>query len=358
VDPLLAADDLSLRVGVGSERRVPLRVTNPADTPDSYRLEVLGEPGRWSRVEPRHVPDVPPGEELVVQLVLQPPVGTPTGVLPIGVRCESLQDSTRCAVVEGVVTIATTQELEVSAVAVTPRGRHTGRFVVDVRNLGTAPADVSLSATDPREELGFALAPRELTVLPGESDRAYLSARVRHPKLAGATITHRFSVEHRLGAGPKGRLPVRFDQRPVLGAAATAGAVLLTLALATGAGVLVWPTVREALAGGAAAAVTTAAAPTSAGVGSEPVQGFYVLWAATPVDDVAATGTLEGVQARLRAAGVDARIVDGRDSEEIKEPGGRALRVLVGDGFPSLSAAQAECAARRALAPNCTAGPT
>jgi hypothetical protein len=50
--------------------------------------------------------------------------------------------------------------------------------------------------------------------------------------------------------------------------------------------------------------------------------------------------------------------VDSLDSEEIKEPRGQALRVLLGDGFPSLSAAQAECAAQRTLAPNCSAGPT
>jgi hypothetical protein len=359
MDPDLACDDLPVRVGVGSERRVAVRVHNPGDTPDHYRFDVLGEPGRWSRVEPRRVPEVESGGTAVVELSLQPPPPTPAGVLPIAVRCESLKDAARCAVVEGEVIVGATQDLEVAAAAVSARGRHAGQYIVDVVNHGTVPADVRLSATDPREELGFALAPRELTVAPGESERAYLSARARRPRLAGRTIAHRFAVEHRSGSGPNGRLPLRFDQCPVLGGAATASAALLALALTAAGGLLLWPTVRDVLAQGRGDdAATTARAPSSGAPGvNDPVRGFYVVWGVTVVGDVATAGTLEQSQARLQAAGVGAQIVDSRDSDLIQEAGGQALRVLIEDGFPTLAAAEAECQARRTLVPNCAAGP-
>jgi hypothetical protein len=70
------------------------------------------------------------------------------------------------------------------------------------------------------------------------------------------------------------------------------------------------------------------------------------------VDDVAGRGNAERFLARLQAAGVNARIVDSRNSAQLDD-GPRGLLVVLRDGFPDRSAAEAECAAHSDIAPGC-----
>src|SRR5205085_1020690 len=173
MDPLLLLDDPRPRVARGGECRVPVTVQNPGDAPDSYRFEVLGDAGRWSRVEPRYLSDLPAGGVADVDLLVRPPSDAPAGTTPFAVRCVSL----------------------------------------------------------------------------GDTGTAYLSVRPRRPKLAGRAVTHRFTVEHRGDSRVPDRRPVRFEQRPVLGAAGATAALLAVVALVVGAGVLAWPSVRGRLPG-------------------------------------------------------------------------------------------------------------
>jgi hypothetical protein len=64
----------------------------------------------------------------------------------------------------------------------------------------------------------------------------------------------------------------------------------------------------------------------------------------------------EALAEQLRAAGADARVVDSRDSAQLDD-GPRGLLLVLRDGFPDRAAAQAECDARRALAPRCVVVP-
>jgi hypothetical protein len=83
------------------------------------------------------------------------------------------------------------------------------------------------------------------------------------------------------------------------------------------------------------------------------VRGYVALYGPpTPVDDVVSAGRAERFLTQLRAAGVDARIVDSRDSAMLDD-GPRGLLAVLRDGFPDRAAAEAECAARRAVAPSC-----
>jgi len=351
------SDALPVRVAAGGEVRVPITVHNPGDATDHYRCDVLGDPARWSRIEPRHLPGIVGGDRAAVELVLRPPPNTPPGSRPVGVRCVSLQDGSRAGVVDGEVTVGTGQDVEVTATPVAPRGRRAGHYAVEVSNSGAYDVDVGLSATDPRQELGFALAPRDLTVAPGESATAYLSVRPRRPRLGGGPVVHRFSLEHRTGTGPKARLPLTFEQRPVLGGVGTAAVAVLVMALAATAGLLLWPSVRGLLPGGdgtttgAASGTATSPSPTESATG-DPVVGAYVLYGTASVDDTVGKAVLDETLGRLQVAGVPARLVDSRESDVLADgEEGTGFWVVLQDGFPDVAAAKAECDRTGAIAP-------
>jgi hypothetical protein len=349
VDPMLVLEDVAPRVARGGECRVPVTVHNPGEDADHYRFEVLGDAGRWARMEPRHLSDVPAGGQAAAELLLRPPTDAPAGTTPFAVRSVSLRDAGRCGVTEGEVTVRGSRDVEVSTAAVAARGRHSGRYLVRVRNQGRAPASVRLTAADPTHELGVAIAPAEVTVDGGDTATVYLSVRPRRPKLAGRTVSHRFTVEHRGDSGVPDREPVRFEQRPVLGAAAATAALLAVLAVVVGAGFVAWPSVRGLLAGTDAAASSSAAAP-SADAGT--LSGSYVLWSTTFVGDIPSQNEPQRVLDALRTAGVEARIVNSRAIDEL---GRRPARLVVSDGFRDEATAQALCNAHKQdIAPNCS----
>ena len=347
MDPLLLSDDLAVRATRGGESRIPVTAHNPGAGEEHYRFEVLGDAARWGRIEPRYVPSVAGGGQTRIELVLRPPPDAPPGTTPFAVRCVSLVDPSRCAVVEGDVVVGATRDVDVAVAAVAPAGRRSGRYLVEVANRGHAPAPVRLSAADPRSELGFAMAPREFTLEAGETRTSYLSVRPRRPKLAGAAVTHPFAVEHHGPSGAVDRLPQRFEQRPVLGPLTGTLTALVLVAVVGFAALLAWPSLHGA-------ASRTAGGAPSATASSGALRGSYVVWAATPVGDVGNRTAPARLLAQLQAAGIAARIVDTRTSPQLANSPVPAL-LVVQDGFTDLAAAQAACAAHRDIAPACSA---
>jgi hypothetical protein len=369
MDPVLVCDDAHLRVARGRERRVPVTVHNPGAEEGHYRLEVLGEAARWAVVEPRFPPAVPGDGRIPVHLVLRPPQDAPTGNSAFALRCVSLDDATRCGLLEGEVTVGGLEDLEVRAIPVQSR-RRSAQFLVQARNHGSVPATVELSASDSRAELRFAVAPRALEIAPGRTETAYLSVTPRRPRLRGGPIAHPFTVEHRDRTGGSDRVQGRFDERPLLGPAGALLAALLAVAVAGGGGALAWPSIRDSLHAGAAATGSAPALPGSASRTSAPagtgtttagpgqptaIRGHYVIWLVTFAGDTANQKAPERLVAALGAAGVPARVVDSR---ALPDAAARSIpaRVVIEDGFPDLASADAACQAHRDLAPTCTTG--
>ncbi len=90
----------------------------------------------------------------------------------------------------------------------------------------------------------------------------------------------------------------------------------------------------------------------SGGTGAVTLQGFYVIYAVIPQDDAASQGLAQQVVAKVQQAGSPARLVDSKASDQLAD-GPAGLWYILRDGFDSYSAAQAECAARRKVSPNC-----
>lgn len=347
MDPLLLSDQLDVRVSRGEESRVAVTAHNAGTSEEHYRFEILGDAARWTRIEPRFVPGVAAGAQTTVELVLRPPVDAPAGTTPFAVRCVSLADPNRCAVVEGNLVVGASRDVDVAVAAVSATGRRSGQYLVSVANRGRAPAPVRLSGSDARHELGFAMVPGEFDLDGGETNTSYLAVRPRHPKLIGAAVTHPFLVEHRGPTGAVDHLPQRFEQRPVLGPVTGALAALLLLGAVALGGLLVWPSLRHPGAGTAA---------TSATASGGALHGSYVIWAATPVADLGNQTAPARLVARLQTAGVPARVVDTRTSPQLAQSAQPAF-LVVQDGYSDVAAAQAACVAHRDIAPACFAVP-
>jgi hypothetical protein len=354
---VVVLDEPSLDVEPGGEVRAQVIVTgggsvdSAGGTVERLRLEVLGDASRWAQVEPRHI-TVAPGEEQVVELVFRPPHASSASPreIPFGVRALSLEDRDRAAVAEGDILVTPVRDLAVRIEPAVGAGRWGAGYRVRLDNHGIVPVRVRLSGTDPHGRLRFAVAPAESEVPPGGSTTALVSVRTRQPRLAGRPQRHGFAVEYRgIDAGSAGRLSASFEQRAVLPTAVAVVLGLLAAALLVGAVIL---GVRLLVpAGGASGGPGGGPGPTAPA--AEPVTGFYVLYGPpTPVDDVVNAKAAEQMAARLQQAGVNARVVNSLQSEQLDD-GPRGLLYVLQDGFPNEQSAQAECAARRALAPAC-----
>jgi hypothetical protein len=334
MDPVLALEDDLLSVEPGGEAQVSATVRNVGDLVEQYRLEVLGEAARWSRVMPRQISVLPGGsEEKQVVIVFRPPEPpvTVAGDVPFGLRCVSLEAPDRCAVVEGDLVVGAVVGLAARLETVTPAARWTGRYRVVMENTGSVPVRLRLDASDTRRVLRFAVAPPEITVEPGRSTTAYLKVAPRQPMLRGKVATHPFSVGYRAVDGDRaGELAGAFEQRPILSRAIVA-ACLMTLVLAT-AGVVLLMRAR----GGDSEAPVSASAPpppvaltAATTVGAGAVQ---LVWQRSPY----ATGYV--VQQVLPDGAVgDSKEVSDRDQSAVVwpdlAPGRHCFRVLaVGPG--------------------------
>lgn len=356
MDPVVVLDEPSLDVEPGGEVRAQVIVTGggtDGGNVERLRLEVLGDASRWAQVEPRHI-TVAPGEEQVVELVFRPPHASsaPAREIPFGVRALSLEDRDRAVVAEGEIVVTPVRDLVARIEPGAGAGRWGAGYRVALHNRGVIPVRVRLSGTDPHGRLRFAVAPAEAEVPPGGSATALVSVRTRSPRLAGRPQKHGFAVEYRgVDAGSAGRLSGWFEQRAVLPTAVAVVAGLLVAAVLVGGVVLgvrlLWPK------GGPVGGLGGGPAPTAPA--PDPVSGFIVLYGPpTPVDDVVNAKAAEQFAARLQQAGVNARVVNSRESDQLDD-GPRGLLYVLQDGFPNEQSAQAECAARRALAPACVA---
>ena len=101
MDPVVILSSNTVSVGPGQETRVPVRVRNQGRRVESYRIDVVGAPASFSRIDPQTV-SVLPGREAEVDVWFNPPAGasTPTGSLPFAVRATSEVDSSSSSVAD------------------------------------------------------------------------------------------------------------------------------------------------------------------------------------------------------------------------------------------------------------------
>jgi hypothetical protein len=243
------------------------------------------------------------------------------------------------------------------------------RTLVTIRNTGATPERYTLQV------LGQAAAWAE--ALPGE---------VTLPPGAATTVQLLFRPP-RDGSVPPGELPFglrcasrdRPDRGTVVEGDLTVGAVpdpgpqpapgpgrrpwrsrlgsrtlLVAGVLAAVVGVVAWSAMGGGGIGPWSPGPRGSPAGTARNAPAADVQGFYVVYGAYPVDDVASQGEAQRRTAELQAAGIQAKLLDSRASR-VLEDGLNGLWVVYWDGFASHEQAVAFCNQHRDRAPTCFA---
>ena len=303
-DPELTLVGVRFAVEPGGQVQVPIQVRNPGQIVESYRVDVVGLDAPWWQAVPAEL-RVYAGEEESGTVVLCPPVGAVAGPapLPFAVRVYSLVDPSRCVVAEADLEVGRVSDLQPSIVPMTGRARWRTTFRITFANWGNAPVHLVLTASDPDEQLGFALSQDAVVVPVGGRVTVRLRVRPRKPFLRGSPVRLPFRVsgEPAAGSGRPGTarpggavaglpdparpvLEAAVDQRPVLSRGVlTAAAALLVPLLLVGTWLVRLPAVKGARQADAAPGKVTRV--TAQGVSAQRVR---VSW--TPVDR--ATGYL------------------------------------------------------------------
>lgn len=211
----LALTPPNLSVLPGSNAECTARVRNNASVVDQFTLTVLGDASPWATVTPPVV-SLFPGAEATVQIRFSPPRSSsvPSGAVPFAVRADAREDPEGTVVEEGVIEIGAFGDIEARVRPRTSEGKRMARHDVAVENLGNAPEDVDIMATDPDERLAFDVRPGHLVVAPGETRTARLKVMARDGFLRGPAKPRPFTVEVRPTTAPPVVVDATMNQRP------------------------------------------------------------------------------------------------------------------------------------------------
>lgn len=219
-DPIVELIDRMPPVDPGRSVTTELRITNVGDQVEGYSVQVCPGPAAgWIDVEPPAV-RLLPGEHKQVTVTVSPPrwPAAPAGRHDYGLVIVSQIDADRRALVEGDVDVGVIHGIAPVLVPIGRRGRHRGRYRLDIENTGSAPTEVTVTATDAAQALSFAVWPARLTIAAGHRASSYLLLRAVHPRLFGREETIPFSLDYRSSDVPEqtGRVDSVFVRRPVL----------------------------------------------------------------------------------------------------------------------------------------------
>src|SRR5262245_66168616 len=139
MDPVVILSSTTVSVGPGQESRLPVRVRNQGRRVESYRVEVVGAPASFSRVEPSTVSGLP-GREAEIDVWFNPPAGasTPTGSLPFAVRATSDVDASSSAAAEGLLELAGVAGLQAWFATTARSARWQASYEMEFANQGNA----------------------------------------------------------------------------------------------------------------------------------------------------------------------------------------------------------------------------
>ena len=236
--PTLVLAEARIHAAPGKEVTTTVTVRNRGRGGEDYSLELLGPAASWGRVSPPTIV-LPSGGAVDAKLVFAPPLvpPAPASEIPFAVRCVSQVDAERSAVAEAVLVVDPVSDINFEIEPMRVRARWSSRHVIEVENRGNAAAELQPVIVDPNHDLSFAVSPRVLHLPVSGRQLVVFKARVRHPKLVGASTTRSFQVFFApVAAGGRassrgdgaGR-EVRFEQISVLPSKLVALVVIIAL---------------------------------------------------------------------------------------------------------------------------------
>ena len=236
---IAAVEPNRLSVEPGGTVTARIRIRNQSERVDGFRLDVVGDPGGWSSIEPAEIELFPRTEGEATLTFAPPRASSPrAGVYPFGVRAVSRTNPEASTVEEGDVTVGPFVAIGTDAPRRIARGWRSGAHVVDVTNTGNDVASVAAFAKDPEEQLRLSVNPAQGRIEPGASLRIQSVVSRAQLQLVGASKRWPYTVEvEAAGANPES-VPVVFEQRAIL---PTWAIPVAGLALAAIVAFALWP---------------------------------------------------------------------------------------------------------------------
>jgi len=178
-------------VDPGHEVFFTVHVMNQSGVVDRVALEILGPASAWSRTEPPAV-SLFPGADAVATVAITPPLQTPFGHVAIGVR-GTAETSGHVDVGEATLNVGASRAIEGELRPRSATGKRRATSVVVLHNLGNAPADVQITATDPDDAIVFD-APGAAVIDPGTTAELPLRMRLPTRERQGASLPYQVLI--------------------------------------------------------------------------------------------------------------------------------------------------------------------
>jgi hypothetical protein len=212
----VAVSERELQVEPGEAVDCEITVTNTGQIVDQYSVQVFGEPGQWTTVDPPSINLVPDAEGSA-KVTFVPPrrPDVVAGLRPFRLMVTSREDLRAVAFVDGTVTVGAFHGSSSWLQPQYAEGR-SGTYQVVVENQGNAPVVARLEATDPRQALILQVAPPALEVPPGARRAARVLVQPRQRPVAGEPVAYPFRVVAQVGWDGPRAMDAQFVHKPSL----------------------------------------------------------------------------------------------------------------------------------------------
>jgi P pilus assembly chaperone PapD len=156
-------------VAPGAEATLQLRVFNRGSIVDNFSLEISGPAASWTKIEPDTL-HLWPNAQGDATVRLNPP-RSPTvqaGTVPFTLKATSRVNPQATAEASGQITVGAFVELAGTLVPQTSRSTGSAEHEVKITNNGNKLAAVSITLSNPDDQLAFQLTPEAATLQPGQ----------------------------------------------------------------------------------------------------------------------------------------------------------------------------------------------
>lgn len=188
-----------LSVEPGQEVTCAVLVRNTGGVVDQFRIDVVGDAGRWATVDTNAVNLMPAtSTEVVVRFAPPRSPEVAAGTEAFAVRISSQEDPRGSAVEEGVLEIQPFTEVAIEMVPAKAEGSRRANYEVVIDNLGNQPVNVTLQPNDPEDDLDFWLERNEVRLEPGTAAFVRMQAKPKRRFFRGPPQRHPFQVHARV----------------------------------------------------------------------------------------------------------------------------------------------------------------
>ena len=199
----VVVEQASVAVVPGETATCSVRIRNAGSVVDQFTLTVLGQPAAWTTVVPATL-SLFPSADGVIELHFAPPraPGVGSGSTPFGVRVVGSEDPDDPVVEEGDVNLLPFVDVTAKITPRTSETKRKAKHEIVLDNKGNTPVAVTLSVSDPDEQLAFGLHESRVTVEAGQSTHVPLKVAANKGFARGADKHRPFQVTARPEGSP------------------------------------------------------------------------------------------------------------------------------------------------------------